>query len=54
MPEHSEDPSTCPWVVNNSSVGADTAQNIRIRGNDISVYLSIAVMLMGIDCQDIV
>ena len=53
LPDLAEDPSTCPWVVNHSSIGPATAQSIRSRSGEISLYLSTAVMLMGIDCQKI-
>ena len=53
LPEQAKDPSTCPWVVNHSSIGLATAQSIRSRGGEISLYLSTAVMLMGIDLKDI-
>ena len=53
LPEFAEDPSTCPWVVNHSSIGKATAASIRSRSGEISLYLSTAVMLMGIDCKDI-
>ena len=45
--------STCPWAVNFSSVGSATALSIRNRQKEITLYLSTAVMLMGIDLADI-
>ena len=53
LPEYAEDPETCPWCVNHSSVGPATAQSIRSRSGEISLYLSTSVMLMGIDCHNI-
>ena len=53
LPEMAEDPSCCPWVMNHSSIGPATAESIRNRSGDISLYLSTAVMLMGIDCSSI-
>ena len=53
LPEMAEDPSCCPWVMNHSSVGAATAESIRNRSGNISLYLSTAVMLMGINCSNI-
>lgn len=53
LPEFADSPSTCPWVVNHSSIGEATAASIRNRSGEISLYLSTAVMLMGIDCKEI-
>ena len=53
LPEFASYPSTCPWVVNFSAVGPATAKNIRDRRDEISLYLTTSVMLLGIDCQDI-
>ena len=53
LPEYAEDPETSPWCVNHSSVGPATAQSIRSRSGEISLYLSTSVMLMGIDCRNI-
>ena len=53
LPELARDPSTCPWVVNFSSVGPATAKSIREREGEISLYLSTAVMMMGVDLKDI-
>lgn len=53
LPDQAADPSKCPWVVNFSSVGPATALSIRSRENEITLYLSTAVMLMGIDLTDI-
>ena len=53
LPEFAEDPSTCPWVVNFSAIGPATALSIRNRAGEIKLYLTTAVMLMGIDLQDI-
>ena len=40
LPEQAMDPSSCPWVVNHSSIGPITAQSIRSRSGEISLYLS--------------
>ena len=53
LEEFSRDPETCPWVVNFSSVGPATALSIRNREGQISLYLTTAVMLMGLDLHDI-
>ena len=53
LPDCSADPETCPWVVNFSSVGPATALSIRNREGEISLYLTTAVMLMGINLQNI-
>ena len=53
LPDESADPSTCPWVVNFSGVGPATARSIRERGDEISLYLTTSVMLMGIDLTSI-
>jgi hypothetical protein len=53
LPEQAMDPSSCPWVVNHSSIGPITAQSIRSRSGEISLYLSTSVMLMGLDCPNI-
>jgi hypothetical protein len=53
LPEFASDPSTCPWVVNFSAVGPATAKSIRDRGGEISLYLTTAVMMMGIDLENI-
>ena len=53
LPEFAADPSTCPWVVNFSAVGPVTARSIRERKKEISLYLTTAVMMMGIDLDDI-
>ena len=53
LPEFCKDPSKCPWVVNFSSIGPVTASSIRDREGEISLYLSTAVMLMGIDLSNI-
>ena len=53
LPEHGSDPSTCPWVVNFSGVGPATAKSIRERGEEISLYLTTSVMLMGIDLANV-
>ena len=53
LPELAEDPASCPWAVNHSSIGPATAENIRNRSGDITLFLSTSVMLMGIDCSNI-
>ena len=53
LPDLAQDPSSCPWVVNFSSVGPATAKSISSRKGDISLYLTTAVMIMGIDLLDI-
>ena len=53
LPDLASDPSSCPWVVNFSGVGPATAQSIRDRKGEISLYLTTPVMLMGINCPDI-
>ena len=53
LPELAEDPETCPWVINFSSIGPATALSIRNREGEITLYLTTAVMLMGIDVKDI-
>ena len=53
LPELAQDPSSCPWVVNFSSVGPATAKSISSRQGDISLYITTAVMIMGIDLSDI-
>ena len=53
LPEFACDPSSCPWVVNFSSVGPATARSIREREGQISLYLTTAVMMMGIDLANI-
>ena len=53
LPDQAVDPSSCPWVVNHSSIGPVTAQSIRSRSGEISLYLTTSVMLMGLDCPDI-
>ena len=53
LPDFASDPSTCPWVLNFSAVGPATAKSIRDRRDEISLYLTTSVMLLGIDCQDI-
>ena len=53
LPEQAMDPSSCPWVVNHSSIGPITAQSIRSRSGEISLFLSTSVMLMGLDCPNI-
>lgn len=53
LPDLAADPASCPWVMNHSSIGPATAASIRDRSEDITLFLSTAVMLMGIDCSDI-
>ena len=53
LPEHGSDPSSCPWVVNFSGVGPATAKSIRERGEEISLYLTTSVMLMGINLANV-
>ena len=53
LPELADNPSKCPWVINFSSVGPATARSIRDRESEITLYLTTAVMLMGIDLADI-
>jgi hypothetical protein len=53
LPEFAEDPATCPWVINFSSVGPATALSIRNREGEISLYLTTSVMLLGINLQEI-
>ena len=53
LPEVSKDPSSCPWVVNFSGVGPATAKSISDRKEEISLYLTTSVMLMGLDLKDI-
>ena len=53
LPELASDPSTCPWVVNFSGVGPVTAKSIRERSGEISLYLTTAVMMMGINLENI-
>ena len=53
LPDVSSDPSSCPWVVNFSGVGPVTTKSISNRKADISLYLTTAVMLMGLDLDDI-
>ena len=53
LPELAENPHNCPWVMNHSGIGPITAECIRQRKNEISLYLSTSVMLMGLDLTDI-
>ena len=52
LPELAGDPGTCPWVVNFSGIGSATAKSIRDR-KDITLYLTTAVMMMGIDLDKV-
>merc|ERR1719154_635045 len=52
LPEQAADPLTCPFVMNHSSLGPITADHIRKR-QDISLYLSTKVMLLGLDLKDV-
>ena len=53
LPEVSSDPSSCPWVINFSAVGPATAKSIASRKGEITLYLTTAVMMMGLDLEDI-
>ena len=53
LPEQAANPLTCPFVMNHSSVGPITADNIRKRRGDINLYLATSVMLLGLDLSDI-
>ena len=53
LPEHAANPKTCPFVMNHSSVGPITAEGMRKRRGDITMYLSTSVMLLGLDFSDV-
>ena len=53
MPEQAANPLTCPFVMNHSSVGPITAENIRKRRSSINLYLATSVMLLGLDLEDV-
>ena len=53
LPDQAADPHTCPFVMNHSSVGPVTADNLRKRRESISLYIATSVMLLGLDLQDI-
>ena len=53
LPEQAENPLTCPFVMNHSSVGPITSENIRNRRSSISFYLATSVMLLGLDLQEV-
>ena len=53
LPDQAADPFTCPFVMNHSSIGPITAEHIRNRRSDISLYLATSVMLLGLDLDDI-
>ena len=52
LPQLADDPESCPWVVNFSFIGPATALSIRNREGEITLYLTTAVMLMGIDLKN--
>ena len=53
LPEQASDPLTCPFIMNHSSVGPITADNIRKRRASISLYLATSVMLLGLDLEEV-
>ena len=53
LPEQASDPLTCPFIMNHSSVGPITADNIRKRRSSISLYLATSVMLLGLDLEEV-
>ena len=53
LPEQASDPYKCPFVQNHTSIGPITADHMHSRRNDISVFLTTSVMLMGLDLIDI-
>ena len=53
LPEWGRNPAKCPWVVNFSAVGQATAKSIRERTGEITLYLTTAVMIMGVNLENI-
>ena len=53
LPEQSNDPLTCPFVMNHSNIGPVTAESYRRRKDQINLYLSTSVMLLGLDLSNI-
>ena len=53
LPEQAADPLTCPFVMNHSSIGPITAENLRNMRSGISLYLATSVMLLGLDLEEV-
>ena len=53
LPKQSENPLTCPFVMNHSNIGPITSESYRQRRGEISLYLSTSVMLLGLDFSDV-
>ena len=53
LPEWVRNPAKCPWVVNFSAVGQATAKSIRERQGEITLYLTTAVMMMGVNLENV-
>ena len=53
LPKQSENPLTCPFVMNHSNIGPVTAESYRQRRGEINLYLSTSVMLLGLDFSDV-
>ena len=52
-----KNPKTCPWVVNSSATGKNTAEKIRQRTKEVDssifLYITTSVMLFGLDIKDV-
>ena len=53
LPDQAADPLTCPFVMNHSGIGPITAESIRQRREEINLYLTTSVMLLGLDFRDV-
>ena len=53
LPEYAANPVKCPFVMNHSNIGPVTAESYRQRKNEINLYLSTSVMLLGLDFNNI-
>ena len=53
LPEQASDPNKCPFIMNHSGIGPITAESIRQRRGEITLYLTTSVMLLGLDFEDV-